>query len=458
MSNYRDYITEEERNIFANWLYEYGNGTESGIEVNLNEWYHGKSEHLLKLFGGQTIVTEEVSLVTDTREIVEQAENAMTELGIFFLKSETTQALKKTERYVFIQSFKDGDKKYYKRFYENSPLPIGNICDELYKTLALDVYMVEIDTSKFTASDILHWRHYSEEEIKNFGKIVFKAEKGTKLARYINKKVIPFFETIPEVITPEVLERVKVAFKALTLELSMINQKYVNNKGTLCLSIHPMDYVTMSDNSYDWCSCMSWMEEGEYRRGTLECMTSPMVVIAYIKGSSKFSGWNNKKWRELFVVTEEGILGIKGYPYHNAELETYIMEKLRKMAKDTLGWEYRDQEQQAAGFVHPNSEHRNGWMLHFNTMYNDAYRNQPIYFSTNLKEKDNVEFDASGDAFSVYSGELIDTEAPAELLITPIEAGYERCPSCGAWVREDEIYDDEIDDDGNPVTYCECCC
>ena len=29
-------------------------------------------------------------------------------------------------------------------------------------------------------------------------------------------------------------------------------------KGTLCLSIHPMDYMTMSDNTYDWSSCMSW--------------------------------------------------------------------------------------------------------------------------------------------------------------------------------------------------------
>lgn len=36
----------------------------------------------------------------------------------------------------------------------------------------------------------------------------------------------------------------------------ILNQKTLD--GELCLSIHPLDYITMSDNNNDWDSCMSW--------------------------------------------------------------------------------------------------------------------------------------------------------------------------------------------------------
>ena len=61
------------------------------------------------------------------------------------------------------------------------------------------------------------------------------------------------------------------------------SQIFNTNKmtGTLCLSIHPLDYATASDNDNGWSSCMSWRDDGCYRMGTVEMMNSPMVICAY---------------------------------------------------------------------------------------------------------------------------------------------------------------------------------
>ena len=64
------------------------------------------------------------------------------------------------------------------------------------------------------------------------------------------------------------------------------NQKKI--KGNLFLSIHPLDYWTMSDNNCGWESCMSWSGHGGYRQGTVEMMNSPWVVVAYINSDDKY--------------------------------------------------------------------------------------------------------------------------------------------------------------------------
>ena len=116
----------------------------------------------------------------------------------------------------------------------------------------------------------------------------------------------------------------------------ILNQKKI--KGELCISIHPFDYMTMSDNTSGWSSCMSWMEEGCYRQGTVEMMNSDSVVVAYLKSSNDMnvSGgtWNNKKWRELFIVSPKLITNVKSYPYYNPELTTLVLDWLKELSPD----------------------------------------------------------------------------------------------------------------------------
>ena len=129
-------------------------------------------------------------------------------------------------------------------------------------------------------------------------------------------------------------------FEEFRLAHSLIlNQKEI--EGTLCLSIHPLDYMTMSDNDCDWSSCMSWVEEGEYRQGTVEMMNSDCVVVAYIKSAQPYTigelDWSNKKWRELFIINKEIISEVKAYPYENKNITTKVIELLKKLAEANWG-------------------------------------------------------------------------------------------------------------------------
>lgn len=127
-------------------------------------------------------------------------------------------------------------------------------------------------------------------------------------------------------------------------QLCVWHSQILNDKkieGELCLSIHPFDYMTMSENTCDWTSCMNWPEGGCYRGGTVEMMNSSMVIVAYLKAKEdmtvnlgwnskdhtrEYATWNSKRWRILIVVNEKGIFSVKGYPYAHKEMTQYCME------------------------------------------------------------------------------------------------------------------------------------
>jgi len=142
-------------------------------------------------------------------------------------------------------------------------------------------------------------------------------------------------------------------FEKFRLQHSMVlNEKMV--KGNICISIHPLDFMTMSDNASDWSSCMSWRESGCYHVGTVEMMNSNNVVCAYIESKTPFDfgdkrmeghrgeewQWNNKKWRQLFYVTKDIIVGGKSYPYANEQFTKVVLDVLRELANDNLNWTY----------------------------------------------------------------------------------------------------------------------
>ena len=113
-------------------------------------------------------------------------------------------------------------------------------------------------------------------------------------------------------------------------------------KGELCLSIHPLDYMTMSDNECGWKSCMNWRHVGEYRQGTVEMMNSPYVVVAYLKSDKDmtfdFGSWNNKRWRSLFIVHPQAIISVRQYPYYSEDLDKICLQWLRDLASPIEGY------------------------------------------------------------------------------------------------------------------------
>ena len=233
-----------------------------------------------------------------------------------------------------------------------------------------------------------------------------------------------------------------------------LNQKKV--KGTLCLSIHPLDYMTMSDNTCGWSSCMSWHEQGQYRQGTVEMMNSPSVIVAYLKSDKetyRFGDyeWNSKKWRCLFIVDPRFICSVKPYPYYNEDLLSTTTDFLCSLDKQ---WEdagrtfverwYRDDT-----FIEVN--HR-AVILKPTTdmMYNDFGTTTHLLTVRNDVEDTHFGyFNYSGQYECMWCG--IDSNIPCEdaLVCDECEPAM-RCCECG-----EVIYDPYYDKHGN--AYCECC-
>ena len=242
-------------------------------------------------------------------------------------------------------------------------------------------------------------------------------------------------------------------FEDFRIEHSKIlNTKEV--KGTLCLSIHPLDFFTMSDNDYSWESCMNWRNEGCYRMGTVEMCNSPYVVIAYLKGDRPFyfnhwikqDSWTNKKWRNLFIVHPDVITGIKGYPYQCAELDILALELLRELAKKNLNWEYEkpiysadfSSNCQYVGF----ENRKNDCHFEFNTnvMYNDFGNDNSTHLLLAPKV-DNIVIDYSGETECMCCGARIsevESEQESLLFCEDCLSGYV-CEECNC--RTDNIYE-----------------
>lgn len=228
-------------------------------------------------------------------------------------------------------------------------------------------------TSKIYGNDTVTLEYENDE-----GKIKkFTIQKGMKLTS-IYAKINKFYKLV----SPEVYEDFRQKYS-----LVFNNEKL---KGTYVLSIRPFDYMTMSDNDYDWSSCMSWMEGGCYRRGTIEMMNSPYVVLGYLKGEKPMRDWpeiDNKKWRCMFIVHPNILTSIKSYPYYNAELITFGVNKLKKLAEKNLGYCYEDEMKDTVDNYFNFKTVTEGmrkiyyhWVFETDFMYNDFGTHDVVHF------------------------------------------------------------------------------
>ena len=118
-------------------------------------------------------------------------------------------------------------------------------------------------------------------------------------------KLIPVGMKIGKALSRYWVDRVDLeVINDIQVRLSQIVQE---NKisGKLCLSVHPLDFLSSSENQHNWRSCHAL--DGEYRAGNLSYMTDSVTVMAYLKSEEDvelprfpaYVPWNNKKWRCL---------------------------------------------------------------------------------------------------------------------------------------------------------------
>lgn len=222
--------------------------------------------------------------------------------------------------------------------------------------------------------------------------------------------------------------------------------------GKMVFSIHPMDFMTMSDNDCRWHSCMSWTNNGEYRQGTVEMMNSPYAVEAYIASDRPYCFddndpdliWNNKKWRELFIVSADCIMGIKGYPYWSRDLEKIALTKLKALATEKLGYQYEDSIREFNSeddYSDPGTlVDENGNYYYFSTdmMYNDFRYTHYGYIMS-----DDVDFCYSGPSQCMLCGKKWEVNNAEDLTCEHCHDEIYTCEKCGAEV-DNVTYDSEI--------------
>lgn len=285
----------------------------------------------------------------------------------------------------------------------------------------------------------------AEITIPHTGEIV-KVCEGQKITKVIGK-LARIYE-----LSESGFEKFRIAHS------QVLNQKKLT--GHLCLSIHPLDYMTMSDNNCDWDSCMSWLNEGCYRQGTVEMMNSDMVVVAYLTSSEEMplwwssnkeedKYWNNKKWRQLFVVNRDIITGVKSYPYRNNELTRICLEWLRELAgadkyHDTIfDWEEdRPVVDGVEYYIDACCDH----------MYNDFENSNGLFCYIAKGAPKTISFNYSGEAECMNCGDTFEAYGEeVRLLCYTCEPGYS-CEECGEQLP-DEDYRYWLDD----ICMCEMC-
>lgn len=133
----------------------------------------------------------------------------------------------------------------------------------------------------------------------------------------------------------------KEALDALQTKASRLIQE---NKieGTLCFSVHPLDYLSVSENNHNWRSCHAL--DGEYRAGNLSYMLDKSTIVCYLKSEEDtilphFPSdvpWNNKKWRVLLYLSNDWnmIFAGKQYPFSTDG----GMKILTELFNKTNGW------------------------------------------------------------------------------------------------------------------------
>lgn len=462
----------------------------------LTNWDEAKERGgLFQLFGGKTIVSKEV---TFTRSRDEMYDNPNIDHELREKTTKVNGCLCAISKYIFKNVFKITYQDIWCRlinsYGEHNLRPYSRTIDESDRNyfrncgfitdLLLDnptlhdffdiISILYINTMVFDTwfDNKMHWEYdtvtgewknpsvclpnYDRKFRLSLNQKPIRALTGfaNYLQNYMNNSSFPdtdFFFRL--------LEDFKNKVEELRLYVSMMtNQNTL--KGVLSVSIHPFDYMTMSDPDNGWTSCMRWDcdDPGEYHAGTLEMLASPCVVVAYLESKSTINPgginyeWNKKKWRELFIVDKNFISSIKGYPYYNTTLEDNVFSMLNDLAKENWGISYN----LSNVIEHNNHTFRLGdAYFRFVTqyMYNDrAYNIARVVIANNV----DMDFDISNKEFhEAYINDYAygencfclccgrprnkhDANETEELLICASCDTHKKCERCGERIEEDE--------------------
>lgn len=246
--------------------------------------------------------------------------------------------------------------------------------------------------------------------IWNFGNFKYEID-NNKLILCNGMKITTAFKKISNYFKLNYYEQFRLAHSQ--------GNNYNFSNEVIYLSIHPLDYFTLSDNKCGWDSCLSWIKEGGNCLGTIELMNNSSAIIAYIKSKKDMEipkgTWSNKKWRELFFINEDGIFESKSYPYRFDELSKIVINKIKELS---------------------NIETNNLYLLNYNEV--NQIENKKIIFSPRQYYMYNdftvipkTVNNSSRGHYTYFSNTFFNNKLDIEINYEPNFSGQALCLSCG---------------------------
>ena len=439
-------LNQNDKNLFYDYTGYYLNVSprstccRASVEDLLESWDSHKSEYLWDVMQHNFILRKKVNFMRSSAEM-RDAISAMME-GRHYRTQEG-------EGYRFADAYAKWIKKYTRseEFIKMYPVeltsegvPVSlyyrNDCDYDRVCQALE----DLISISFLRSNVYDDGNWKIPLLDGTTMCLQNGAKTIKLLGKIFNKFRPMFDCED------------IDFERFRIKHSQIlNEKSLS--GNMVLSIHPMDYVTASDNGCNWSSCMNWEDGGEYHRGTIEMMNSRCVVVAYLESENEWCPidsrpWSNKKWREFFIVDPTFVVGIKGYPYWNEVLEGIALDWLKelliksghmkgKFTQDKI--DYRPGEQ----IVLDNGVPCYIDFSSYQAMYVDFYggNHHQLYITNKFNEKlsETYRYCYSSAATCMYSGEISDDfNGTASVVCADYDTRHE-CELCGDTYDEDDL-------------------
>lgn len=164
------------------------------------------------------------------------------------------------------------------------------------------------------------------EKPHNISRIELMIPNGVKVGKSIKRFYEKFYGS-------ELDEGHKNTLLKIQMIMSNAQQKS-KVKGDLYLSVHPLDFLTISTNNHNWVSCHALNHC--YSAGNFAYMQDSSTCVAYLltpgneqvqlQKLPKGCLWNDKSWRMLMFLSEDKKFAAAGrhYPFEVLELEKEV--------------------------------------------------------------------------------------------------------------------------------------
>lgn len=359
----RKLITEEEYTLLNTYrnAYVFDPDADDRTETDpidmfdILETWESEKQNLIKMLGNRLIISKPVSIHKNAAAVADAFEKILGNNSDISHKYEGAR-----EFFVCLQNFLSSCK--YHRWAPVENFILTPSFDELndLENWIINRFQEDIAVT-FPNGDIVSSKR-GGSLVRFMGKLIKRAhDKG-----YISNKVLYNWEQFR------------------TLQSVMLNDMDI--EGDLCLSAHPMDFFTASDNDSNWHTCtrMNYNHGvGDYRGGITEMMNSPYVLCAYIKAAKDMRidtpydsySWNNKIWRSFYIITSQGAISVRGFPFDSKELDEEVLTWIAELSKQNSDEEYFPNKIVRVKCADELQDYGYGyWEFYTFVMYNDFWR------------------------------------------------------------------------------------